>query len=136
MFDDSENTLNLMDNFPLRPYDLAHIPDILSVEDSPGQQTALQAVFFAPESDTDEETRFYGQVQYSKSLKFFERLYKEKQSHMALDLLSKRVKVDFRSDSFLTPADDNMIAWDTNHHYLDMMVCVGNGLGLCVIILN
>ena len=28
------------------------------------------------------------------------------------------------------------IAWDLNQHYVDMMVCVGNGLGLGAMIPN
>ena len=36
----------------------------------------------------------------------------------------------------LTALDSTDIAWDINEHFVDMMVCVGRGLGLGLIILN
>lgn len=122
--------------FPDQPFDLAHIPDTLSIDDSPAQNAALQAVIFAPDSDTDEETRFHAKVPITKSLSYFQKIYDQNETHLALDLITKRMKVDYRSDRYLTPTDSNAIAWDINSHYLDMMVCVGNGLGLGAIMPN
>jgi hypothetical protein len=54
-----------------------------------------------------------------------------------MDLLSKRMTVDYRSsDDFTTSKDAQNLAWDISQHYLDMMICVGAGLGLGPIIPN
>jgi hypothetical protein len=44
--------------------------------------------------------------------------------------------VNFNSPLYTTQADDETISWAINEHYLDMMVCVGNGLGLGSVIPN
>lgn len=118
------------------PFDLAVPPETLLVTDCPGQHAALQAVSCAPDSDTDESSKFFNEPQHSKSLNYFKQLYDNRQSHTARGLLTKRIRVEFRSPAYTTPSDSNTIAWDMNRHYLDMMVCVGKGLGLGALIPN
>jgi hypothetical protein len=123
-------------NFLTEPFDLSHTPATMIVEQCPGQNTALLAVTFAPDSDTDEESRFNSQVHQTKSLGYFQRLYEGQRPNTAIDLLSKRTKIDYRSGNYTTESDSTEIAWDLNQHYLDMMVCVGSGLGLGAMIPN
>lgn len=118
------------------PYELALVPSALLADDAPSQNTALQAVTYAPDSDSDEESRFDSQIPKTRSLKLFQRLYNSNNRQLAIDLLSKRMKIDFRSDDLLTSVDANNVAWDLNEHFLDFMVCVGEGLGLGPIIPN
>lgn len=45
-------------------------------------------------------------------------------------------EINFQSRNYTTNNDSMTIAWDLNQHYVDMMVCVGNGLGLGAMIPN
>ena len=125
----SENELS-------RPCDLALVLSNLHAEDALNQNAALQAVTFAPDSLSDEEGQFHMQVPKSRSLKLFKKLYSMQKWELAIDLLSNRMKVDFWWDKLLTALDSTDIAWNINEHFVDMMVCVGRGLGLGLIIPN
>lgn len=119
-----------------QPFDLSLTPENLLTDDAPDQASALQAVLYTPQSDSDDNNRFFTQQPITKSLSYLRRLYENNNPQAALDLLSKRTNISFRSPSFTTPADDNSLSWRSSHHYLDMMVCVGNGLGLGAILPN
>ena len=135
MFNDNDTTSHI-GNLLSQPFDLSQIPATLTVEQCPSQNTALLVVNFAPDSNTDEERWFNAPVHQTKSLSYFQRLYEEEHSHTALDLLSRHMKIDFQSQNYTTDNDLMTIAWDLNEHYLDMMVCIGNGLGLGAMIPN
>jgi len=44
--------------------------------------------------------------------------------------------VDFQGSQHVTPNTDNQIAWNLDKHFLDMMVCIGKGLGLDAMVPN
>jgi hypothetical protein len=121
---------------PNAPFDLTVSPQTLMVTDSPGQLAALQAISYVPDSDTEDNTRFINERVHSKNLKYFRDIYLNRQKQLATGLLSRRMKIDFRTGDFVTPTHSNTIAWDMNQHFIDMMVCVGNGVGLGTIIPN
>ena len=85
-----------------QPYDLALVPAQMQAEDCPTQNTALQAVTFAPDSESDEQSKFNRKVPQLKSLKTFRTLYNDRNRHRAIDMLSRRTKIDFGSDEFTT----------------------------------
>lgn len=98
----NENTTTHVGNLVSQPLDLSQILATLTVEQCPLQNMALLAVNFAPDSSTDEETCFNAQVYQTKSLSYFQRLYEGECSHMALDLLSRCMKIDYWSRNYTT----------------------------------
>lgn len=112
------------------PFDVTLAPTTLEVKDRLSQNVALQAALLAPSTELDGTESFKTQPRITKPLSFFRRLYKEKQSRMALDMLAKRVQVDFGSCSMTVPTDDPDLVWNLDNTYLDLRICVGADLGL------
>jgi hypothetical protein len=105
----------------------SHTPATLIVKQCLGQNTVLLTVTFTPDSDTEKESRFNSQVHQTKSLGYFQRLYEGQRPNMAIDLLSKWTKIDYRSGNYTIKTDSTEIAWDLNQHYLDMISALAVG---------
>jgi hypothetical protein len=118
------------------PFDVTLLPEKLQVQDAADQNLALQAALFAPPSDAHDTESFADQPRMSKPLRFFQRLYEQKQEHTAINMLSKRVEIDLRmSDMRVSPQSPD-IAWNPDATFMDLRICVGNGLGLGAVLPN
>jgi hypothetical protein len=118
------------------PFDVALAPPSLQVDDAPNQQIALAAAIFGHDTEQDEDNRFEDQQCRRRPLAYFQQMYEHKQIYQALSLLSKRTEVDFRGSPHVTTNDDEDLAWNMDRHFLDLMICVGNGLGLGALLPN
>ena len=54
----------------------------------------------------------------------------------AAESMLKRHRVDYASSNFYVPKDGNNLSWTIDRHFIDLMVCVGSGLGLGPMIPN
>jgi hypothetical protein len=125
----NENTLQV-------PFDVALPPPNLQTDDAPNQSIALTAALFGHDIDHDGENRFEDQRRRRRPLSYFQQMYEHKQTYQALHLLSNRTEVDFLGSPHITRNDDEDLAWNVDRHFLDLMICVGNGLGLGALLPN
>lgn len=118
------------------PFDLSIVPNNLEADDSLSQSIALEAALFAQRPDSDEDARFFEQPVVSTSLHSFRRLYERNDAPNAIKQLTRRFRVDFNSPEFVTPSNSPHISWTVDRHFIDLLVCVGNDLGIGAILPN
>lgn len=114
--------------------------ELLSV-DAPKQ---CETLFYSDKqledvSELKKETeRFSMSKVLTKSLANMQRIYEEKQARQCLELLLRRVQVDWRgSDMVQWPRDlGNIMHWTLNANNLDMLVAVSRGIGLGALLPN
>lgn len=118
------------------PFDLSLIPNHLEVDVPLSQSIALEAALMAQRADSDEDAAFFQKHPLTVSLDVFRQLYERGDSHGARNQLRRRVRIDFDDEEFVSPSDSPNISWMVERHYIDLLVCVGNDMGLGVIIPN
>jgi len=118
------------------PFDIAAAPRQLDSEDAPHQQVALRAALRAPIQDENETERFANQEPTTETLEYFRRTYERKYVQMAMQSLLSRHRVDYERSRLVSSPDRNDLAWMLDKHFIDLMVCVGDGLGLDAMIPN
>jgi hypothetical protein len=129
--DDTERQLNLA-----IPFDVALAPDNLRSEDAPSQDYIFQAAVFNADLDQDEEDNFDCQPKRRRKLEYYKHMYEHQERIHAISSLDRRAEIDFRNSPFVTPSSDPNIAWMPQDHFLDLMVCVSDGLGLGALLPN
>jgi len=118
------------------PFDIGLALPNPRADDCPNQEIALAAALFGQNTDHDEESLFEDQPQTSCSLKHLKRIYDQQNAALGLAMLSKRTEVTFLNSQYVTKNTDPDLAWMPDHQYLDLMICVGNGLGLGALLPN
>ena len=119
-----------------RPFDLSVVPANLQVDDAPSQSVALEAVLLAHKADEDEDACFFEQPVVSTSLNYFKRIYDRNDTVAATKLLTRRLRIDFDNPEFVTPPDSQNVSWNVERHFIDMLVFVGNDIGLGAMLPN
>lgn len=119
-----------------QPFDLGVIPDNLEAEDGLSQSVVLEAVLLAQKGDGEEDARFFEQPVVSASLKYLKGIYESKNTAAALKLLARRVRVDYNRPETVTATNSPNISWTVERHFIDMLVCVGNRIGLGAVLPN
>ena len=119
-----------------RPFDIDSAPSRLATDDAPNQHVTLRAALRAQVAEEDEGERFFSQRRGTKSLGYFQRLYQAKLANAAVESMLKRYRVDYASSNFCVPNDGDNLSWTIDRHFIDLMVCVGSGLGLGPMIPN
>lgn len=119
-----------------QPFDLRIVPDNLEADDGLSQSVAHEAVLLAQKEDAEEDARFFEQPISSITLEYLKGLYESKNAVAALKLLSRRMRIDYNRPNVVTDADSPDISWTIERHFIDMLVCVGNGIGLGVVLPN
>jgi hypothetical protein len=108
----------------------------LITDDAPSQDRVFQAAIFNTHLEQDEEDSFDCQPKRRRALEFYKQMYDNQDSCRAISLLDRRAEINFRNSPFITPCHDPDLAWMPHDHFLDMMICVGDGLGLGALLPN
>lgn len=122
--------------------DVAEAPSALLSLDSDVPEQAETILHFDRPEDDDEVraaiVAFSCREHLTKSLEDVKRIYDLKQRALGLDLLKKRVKVEWRnSDLVLHPSHlGNEVSWKADRHFVDMLVTVSRGIGLGALLPN
>jgi hypothetical protein len=120
------------------PFDIALLPPNFGTEDAPTQDIALASALMASDRLVRQEDNNYGffdERPKSIALSKLEKWYSEGRSMIAIASLDGRKHISF-DGSHTVSADDPDLAWIAEQSFLDLMVCVGRGLGLGAVIPN
>lgn len=118
------------------PFDVGLPPDTLLSDDPPSQEQVFQAAVFNADFDHDEEDTFDAQPKQNRNLRYYKHMYERGDSIRAVTSLENRAEIKFRDSSFVTPASSPDLAWMHHGHFLDLMIFVGDGLGLGALMPN
>ncbi|KAM6490943.1 hypothetical protein JOM56_013563 [Amanita muscaria] len=121
---------------PQHHFDVAHAPAHLEAEDQPHQNITLTAALCADAAAELQMERFRRQTKRTVKLDELATLYQRSDERKALPLLTHRHEISLEDSAYVTENDEAMLAWDVKSHFLDLMICVGNGLGLAAVIPN
>ena len=114
--------------------DLAEIPDALFSPDAPKQAgDALHGLGREDNNELHEEAeRFSQRGAQGLRLEDMQRIYDQKQHAHSLDLLSKRIKVDWRNSDLVSQPRDlgSAVNWRATKLFIDMVVAIPRGIGL------
>jgi hypothetical protein len=50
--------------------------------------------------------------------------------------LAQWMEINLEGSKYVTDHMDNSLAWEVRSHFLDLQICVGDGLGLAVMLPN
>ena len=118
------------------PFDLSTIPNNLEADNGFPQITALEAVLFAQKPDTDEDVCFFEQPIISTSLHSFWCMHESRDMATAIKQLTCHMCIDFNNADFVTPSNSPDVSWTINHHFVNMLICVGKDMGIGTILPN
>ncbi|KAM6490423.1 hypothetical protein JOM56_014096 [Amanita muscaria] len=121
---------------PQHHFDVAHAPAHLEAEDQPHQNITLTAALCADAAAELQMERFRRQTKRTVKLDELAMIYRRSDERKALTLLTHRHEISLADSAYVTEHDEEMLAWDVKSHFLDLMICVGNGLGLAAVIPN
>lgn len=117
-------------------FDVAATPSHMRVEDPMDQSVTLAAACLDQAFQRDEAERFHNQSTKRKALVYFADLYNRKDSYTAMRMLTHRTQISLDGSEFVTRHDDEALAWEVESHFLDLHICVGDGLGLAAMLPN
>lgn len=118
------------------PFYVGLSPLNLQADDAPDQNVALEAAFCAVSALNPDGDKFLDAPVMTKTLGYFKHIYNTCNTLIALELLTKHMNIDTYSTDFTMSPNNNMLAWDPDHHFIDFMICVLCGLGLATLLLN
>jgi hypothetical protein len=111
---------------------IAEIPSALQSDHSPSQSSVLS--YALPDNRNllqEAIDRFESSSPFKKSLDDIRDIYERERTSAAIQMLTHRYKIDWRSSPSVTNLDEtDAVAWCLQDHYLDMLVLVSDGLGL------
>jgi hypothetical protein len=114
------------------PFDVSLAPPALDADaddDAPGQEIALASAMMAPDGDSDNAYGFFDEASKPVALVTLQRWQEQSNSTSALALLGSRHHITFGETHTVNASDPNLM-WNMDRSFLDLIVCVGNGLGL------
>jgi hypothetical protein len=121
-------------------FDVAHPPAHLEVEaeEQPDQNLTLMAALSqaAAASAGDQIELFQAQWKKTRQLDYFADMYERRDDRKALQSLFQRHNIGLEGSKHVVNAEAEDVVWDMNAHYLDLQICVGNGLGLAAMLPN
>lgn len=117
-------------------FDVAAVPSGLDAEDGLAQNVALEAACLQHPFLQDEGERFHNQYRKRRPLSFFADVYNTKDDERARGTLTQRTEIILDGSEYVTDHADPSLAWSVDSHYLDLQICVGDGLGLAAMLPN
>jgi hypothetical protein len=113
------------------PFDVSLAPPALDAadEDAPGQEVALASALLGPDGDHDNSYGFFDYDSKPVALVTLQRWQEEGNPKPALALLENRHHVAFEGTHTVNATNPDLM-WSMKQSFLDLIVCVGNGLGL------
>jgi hypothetical protein len=133
---EEENTSN---NRLQHPFDLAlPAPELEETESPALNSELLEAAIttFARNRQRQSDAEFFTQTCNSRQVSYLKDLYQNDDRRAAIDLLSRRQKVDWMNSPYNISIQDPMLVWNIAHHHIDMIVCVSRDIGLSIILPN
>lgn len=121
------------------PYDVALAAPQMEETESPGLQAdVLEAAITATAFDRQrlEDAHFFAQSCISSPLSLMETIYQMQDRRAAINILAKRHTVNWTDSEYHISNRDPRLVWNTNSHYIDMLVCVSRDIGLSLLIPN
>jgi hypothetical protein len=120
----------------LVPFDISLPAPTLRADDAPSQEVAHTAALCAATGGIDHGDKFNEAGVIRKPLGYFKCVYKTKNTGVALELIHKQTQGDLGSSDMVTGSDSSELSWNTDRHYIDLMICVPVGLGLAALLPN
>jgi hypothetical protein len=117
-------------------FDVTATPTDLQAEDGLPQSVALEAACLQSVLQQDETQRFHARPKKRRPLSYFAELYSKKDSYRALRTLAQRTEINLEGSEYVTDHMDESLAWEVQSHFLDLQICVGDGLGLAAMLPN
>jgi len=118
------------------PFNVALAPENLAAEDAPGQESALASALRAPDGERDIGEQFFDERAKPIQLRRLQACYDEGRNANAIATLAGRKEIVFDNGPYTTPVNDTDLSWSMDKTYLDLMICVGRGLGLGALLPN
>ena len=117
-------------------FDVAALPSGLQAEDGLAQEVTSQVACLQDALQQEETDRFHSQIRKRRPLSFFADVYNTKDSARSLKTLTQRTEISLNGSEYVTDHMDSSLAWTVDSHYLDLHICVGDGLGLAAMLPN
>lgn len=121
---------------------LAEIPDALLLPDTDAPEQAETLLHLNGPDDDDELSAaimaFSSTKPITISLEDMKRNYDQKRAAHGMDLLKRRMKVDWRNSTMVSSQNvlGKKMHWSVNGHYMDMLVIVSRDIGLGALLPN
>ncbi|KAF9439477.1 hypothetical protein P691DRAFT_769650, partial [Macrolepiota fuliginosa MF-IS2] len=112
------------------PFNVTVTPPNLGMDDAPNQDVAFSSALTAPNTEQHDTHRFTDMQPKNVSLSRLEELYKEGQVGSAIALLDQQWHITYAHGPHVSNVNNPNLLWTTKKNFLDLMVCVGRGLGL------
>lgn len=110
------------------PFDIALPPANLRALDAPGQEVTMASVVSAPDSVGD-DVSFSRERVNNLPLHRLE-AWSEEKNPLAMGALTGRKTITYAGSRYTVRADEENIHWTVDTTYIDLLICVGGGLGL------
>lgn len=114
------------------PFDITLAPPnfLVGPSDSPGQETALASAFMAPDDIQDNGEGFSDERAKELPLHLLQAWSEGKCARNTIGALQGRKYITYGGGRYTVKSDDGDIFWTMDTTYLDLLICVGGGLGL------
>jgi hypothetical protein len=114
------------------PFDITQAPAnfLVGPQDAPDQEAALASAYRAPDKIQDNGEEFSRERLVKLPLRRLETWCEEGDTLSAIGALRGRKWISYDENNYTVKADDGNIFWTMNKTYLDLLICVGGGLGL------
>ena len=119
-----------------RHFDVAATPSQLQAEDGLPQSVTLEVACLKNALDKEQVERFHSQSKKRRPLSYFADVYAHQDTYRALQTFTRRTEINLEGSEYVTEHTDNSVAWAVESHFLDMQICVGDGLGLAAMLPN
>jgi hypothetical protein len=116
-------------------FDLEVIPEALQTEDSIQQEDVLSEIFKARQYQTGQGRTFEKEQVFNVKISTLRRSYEKKDSHYAINLMRRRVRVELDARSTADSRDDDLM-WHCTNFFLDYLMLVSADIGLHAILPN
>lgn len=119
------------------PFDISLIPlGLGTYNDAPGQEVALASALRGPDEVQDNGEDFSKERAKDLPLRWLQGWQEQSQTASAIAALSGRKRITYARGGYTVEADDGNIFWTVDKTYLDLLICVGRGLGLGPLVPN
>lgn len=112
------------------PFDISLTPVNLGTFDAPGQEFALAGALRGSESVLDNSEGFSDERPKDLPLRWLQTWSERSQAASAISALVGRKNINYTRGGYTVKANDGNIFWTAEKTYLDLLICVGRGLGL------
>ncbi|KAG2063361.1 hypothetical protein BDR04DRAFT_1163843 [Suillus decipiens] len=118
-----------------RPFDLADVPSSVEADDALPQSKIFECLFMSQDGGHSTGRTWEQTKVQSVNLSTLAKTFKKGDKATAINFLHRRsvLRLD---DDFYYDNEDEMLAWDASHHFLDFCLVVGGSIGLHALLPN